>query len=44
MFSPQLEIVATVGKVGYSDIAIDDVYIDDGKCCKYLNNRKIYPE
>ncbi|XP_031558696.1 uncharacterized protein LOC116295106 [Actinia tenebrosa] len=28
----KLEIVATVGSVGYSDIAIDDVYIDPGKC------------
>ncbi|XP_028518481.1 putative tyrosinase-like protein tyr-3 [Exaiptasia diaphana] len=28
----QVEIIATVGQSGFSDIAIDDVYLDSGKC------------
>ncbi|KXJ14196.1 MAM and LDL-receptor class A domain-containing protein 2 [Exaiptasia diaphana] len=28
----KLEFIANVGGRGYSDIAIDDVYIDDGEC------------
>ena len=35
IFGFQIKIIAQVGQVGYSDIAIDDVYIDPGLCCKY---------
>ena len=28
----QLTIQGTIGQAGYSDIAIDDVYIDPGLC------------
>ena len=31
----QLVIEARIGQPGYSDIAIDDVYLDPGLCSKY---------
>ncbi len=31
----QLTIQGKIGQVGYSDIAIDDVYIDPGLCSKW---------
>ena len=40
----QLTIEATVGQTGYSDIAIDDVYIDSGLCSEYMHgNLKPFP-
>ena len=35
----KIKIIAQIGKKGYSDIAIDDVYIDSGLCCKYNTDR-----
>ena len=34
-FSLQLVIEARIGQPGYSDIAIDDVYLEPGLCSKY---------
>ncbi len=33
----QLVFEAVVGKPSYSDIAIDDVFIDDGSCGKFFD-------
>ena len=36
----QILLVATIGESGVSDISVDDIYVDNGKCPEGLSSKE----